>query len=223
MSVIKFIRDIEQYFKYPSDDNPTTQQDYQNAVRNWVAAEGNLVDCVLWQPTTAYSVGNVVKTPSLPSQQFLVCTTAGTSGTAEPNYSGAGVGSSITDGSVTWMIADDFNTATKTYNATSVLTADNYGRTIKSGTFTVVGGHLVLVDIVVTLKTTGNAQWASGRFAYINSIYSSLYPKVTVPLLASFNEGLFPYIKSNGNLSIKNGYTTSIPSHDETITGMYWA
>lgn len=105
MSVIKFIRDIEQYFKYPSDDNPTTQQDYQNAVRNWVAAEGNLVDCVLWQPTTAYAVGNMVKTPSLPSQYCLICTTAGTSGNSEPTYTGVSVGDSVTDGSVTWKVS----------------------------------------------------------------------------------------------------------------------
>ena len=105
MSVIKFIRDIARYFKYPSDDQPTTQQDYQNAVKNWVATEESLVDCVLWQPTTRYDTGNVVKTPSIPSQYYLVCTTAGTSGDSEPTYTDVSVGDSVTDGSVTWEVS----------------------------------------------------------------------------------------------------------------------
>ena len=105
MSVIKFIRDIARYFKYPSDDQPTTQQDYQNAVKNWVATEESLVDSVLWQPTTRYDTGNVVKTPSIPSQYYLVCTTAGTSGDSEPTYTDVSVGDSVTDGSVTWEVS----------------------------------------------------------------------------------------------------------------------
>ena len=104
MSVIKFIRDIARYFKYPSDDQPTTQQDYQNAVKNWVATEESLVDCVLWQPETIYSVENIVKTPSLPSQYYLVCTTAGTSGSTEPDYTSVQLGDNVTDGSVTWKV-----------------------------------------------------------------------------------------------------------------------
>ena len=224
MSVIKFLRDITNLFNWNTDDNPTSEQNYMAAVKNWQETEKNLVDTILWQPTTAYTVGNMVKTPSLPSQYCLVCTTAGTSGANEPSYSGKTVGDSVSDGSVTWMVADDFNTATtKIYNATSVLTADNYGSSIKSGTLTVVGGHLVLVDIVVTLAqaSSGN-MWNAGRFAYIKSTYSSLYPKVKTLLMASSYEGLFPYAAPNGSLYLKIGYTSTIPSHDESISGMYW-
>lgn len=112
MSVIKFIRDIARYFKYPSDDQPTTQQDYQNAVKNWVATEESLVDSVLWQPTTRYETGNVVKTPSIPSQYCLVCTTAGTSDESEPTYTDVSVGDSVTDGSVTWRVDKAVTTQT---------------------------------------------------------------------------------------------------------------
>ena len=104
MSVIKFIRDIARYFKYPSDDNPTTQQDYQNAVKNWVATETSLVDTILWQPTTRYRVGNVVKTPSIPSQYCLICTKSGTSGSTEPDYTDIEIGDTVTDGTVTWKV-----------------------------------------------------------------------------------------------------------------------
>ena len=104
MSVIKFIRDIARYFKYPSDDNPTTQQEYQNAVKNWVATETSLVDTILWQPETSYAVGTVVKTPSIAAQNVLYCATAGVSGSSEPSYSGKSVGDSVSDGTVTWEI-----------------------------------------------------------------------------------------------------------------------
>lgn len=99
MGVIKFLRDISGLFNWNTDDNPTSEQDYMNAVKNWQETEKNLVDTVLWQPLTEYSVGNVVKTPSLPSQSCLVCATAGTSGANEPTYSGSYI---VTDGSVTW-------------------------------------------------------------------------------------------------------------------------
>lgn len=102
----KFIRDIDQYFKYPSDENPTTQQAYQEAVRNWVGTEEAIVDSHLWQPTTNYSGGNQVKTPSLPPQCVLVCTTAGTSGNSEPDYTNVDVGDSVTDGTVTWLVSE---------------------------------------------------------------------------------------------------------------------
>lgn len=112
MSVIKFIRDIARYFKYPSDDQPTTQLDYQNAVKNWVATEESLVDSVLWQPTTRYDTGNVVKTPSIPSQYYLICTTAGTSGDSEPAYTDVSVGDNVSDGSVTWRVDKAVTTQT---------------------------------------------------------------------------------------------------------------
>ena len=102
----KFIRDIEPYFKYPTDENPTTQQAYQDAVRNWVKTEEAIVDSHLWQPTTNYDVGNQVRTPSLPSQYVLSCTTAGTSGDGEPDYTDVAVGDSVTDGTVIWMVGE---------------------------------------------------------------------------------------------------------------------
>lgn len=104
MSVIKFDRDFETLFNWDTDDNPTMEQDYQNAVKNWTETEMNIVDTLLWQPTTEYATGNIVKTPSLPSQYVLRCTETGTSGSTEPSYSGASVGDTVTDGTVEWVI-----------------------------------------------------------------------------------------------------------------------
>lgn len=107
----KFIRDIDPYFQYPTDENPTTQQEYQEAVRNWVTTEEAIVDSHLWQPTTNYNVGNQIKTPSLPSQCVLVCTAAGTSGNEEPDYTNVDVGDSVTDGTVTWLVSETLTSA----------------------------------------------------------------------------------------------------------------
>lgn len=107
----KFIRDIDQYFKYPTDENPTTQQQYQEAVRNWVTTEEAIVDSHLWQPTTSYSVGNQVRTPSLPPQYVLVCTTAGVSGSGEPDYDNVSVGDSVTDGTAEWLVSEALTSA----------------------------------------------------------------------------------------------------------------
>lgn len=106
MGVIKFLRDFSDLFNWNTQENPTSEQTYQNAVKNWTETEMNLVDAVLWQPETAYTVGNQVRTPSLPSEVVLVCTTAGTSGATEQTYTGVSVGDSVTDGTVTWLVAN---------------------------------------------------------------------------------------------------------------------
>lgn len=104
MSVIKFLRDWTDLFNWSTDANPTTQQDYQEAVKNWIETERNLVDSHLWQPETAYALNDVVKTPSLPSQYCLSCVTAGTSGATEPDYTNVDVESLVTDGTAIWKV-----------------------------------------------------------------------------------------------------------------------
>ena len=104
MSVIKFLRDITGLFNWSTDANPTSQQDYQNAVKNWQETEKNLVDSILWQPETEYAVGNVLKTPSLPPECALLCVAAGISGATEPVYTSVSVGDTVTDGTVEWLV-----------------------------------------------------------------------------------------------------------------------
>ena len=103
MSVIKVFRDLDGLFNYSADKNPTSQQDYQEAVKNWVKTIVSLVDSNLWQPETEYTVGSQLLTPSLP-YYVLRCTVAGTSGAAEPDYTDVALGDEITDGTVTWVV-----------------------------------------------------------------------------------------------------------------------
>ena len=104
MGVIKFLRDVTGLFNWSTDENPTTQQDYQNAVKNWQETERNLVDISLWQPETNYAVDDIVQTPALSSGLALICTVSGQSGTTEQTYTGVSVGSTVTDGTVTWTV-----------------------------------------------------------------------------------------------------------------------
>lgn len=103
MSVEKIQRDITNLFNYPSDPNPTTQADYITAVKNWVGNVINLVDISLWQPETAYAVGAIVRTPSLPVFA-LKCITAGTSDVTEPDYTDVSEGDTVQDNNIEWMI-----------------------------------------------------------------------------------------------------------------------
>ena len=150
----KFIRDIEPYFKYPTDENPTTQQAYQDAVRNWVKTEEGIVDSHLWQPTTNYDVGNQVRTPSLPSQYVLSCTTAGTSGDGEPDYTDVAVGDSVI--TVTGVKPDGFKyvwkaasgTAPAVAVGTALTSTDGWAELPASGLISTTNGYAITVALV---------------------------------------------------------------------------
>ena len=117
MAVQSFLRDLDGLFNYSTDENPTSQQDYQEAVKNWVDTIKSLVDCTLWQPDTEYSVGNVLRTPSLPYELQLTCITAGTSGSAEPDYTDIEAGDTVTDGTVVWSVQSVFDAPTGVVHA----------------------------------------------------------------------------------------------------------
>ena len=151
MSVIKFLRDITGLFNWSTDENPTSQQDYQNAVKNWVATETSIVDALLWQPETVYAVGNQVKTPSLPSESVLVCTVAGTSGASEPDYTNVSVGDTVTDGTVEWKVSAVFTSNGGTMTGT--LEVSNTVNSV-SGYLGASGwGTFILTDSKVTDET----------------------------------------------------------------------
>lgn len=104
MSVIKVLRDLDGLFNYSTDEYPTSQQEYQEAVKNWVKTIVSLVDSNLWQPETKYVVGDTVKTPSLSKDTVLYCLETGVTGSVEPDYTDMGIGDIVTDGTVTWLI-----------------------------------------------------------------------------------------------------------------------
>ena len=61
--VIKLIRNTDMYFQYETSSTPTTEDELQAYLKNTHAVVENLTDAYLWQPSTAYAVGQSLKQP----------------------------------------------------------------------------------------------------------------------------------------------------------------
>lgn len=98
MSIPKIVS-FDNYNKYPTDANPTTDAEMQDFLNNQnviMQALGNL----LWQPQTEYPAGAVVHSPNMSAGLIAVCIKTGVSGTSEPDWTAKGT--AVTDSCVTW-------------------------------------------------------------------------------------------------------------------------
>lgn len=92
----------------------TKSKDSENAARvsEQNAAESAKIateyggDFNMLKRNKTYSVGDIAYSPSLPSWAYLECTTAGTTGASEPDFSSVSTsgGGAIADGSVQWIL-----------------------------------------------------------------------------------------------------------------------
>ena len=83
------------YGTWDDTSKPTT---YAN-MYDFMANQNNIVMNLargIWQPSTSYVVGTIIRSPSLPAGCVATCTTAGTSGTTEPKWTA--YGTTVTDG-----------------------------------------------------------------------------------------------------------------------------
>ena len=109
---IKLFSNINNYLRYSTDDNPTTNQQYQKFVRNMHTIVTDVVNAVgFWQPNTAYSVGQVIRSDLMPANTIAKVTTAGTTANEEPAWTTANT--TLTDGTVKYiMLAEAAEMAT---------------------------------------------------------------------------------------------------------------
>lgn len=56
------------------------------------------------QRSTTYAVGDVVQSDAVHAKYFLKCTTAGTTGSTDPDFTGVTSGSTVTDGTAVWTV-----------------------------------------------------------------------------------------------------------------------
>ena len=149
-------------FDYPDPANPskgTTEQQYIEFEKNKHSVLSSLVADELWQPSTAYKVGQVVKSPNMPANVVARVVSAGTSASAEPFWSSAG--HTIVDGTVTWaMLYRTLDYATQAEvtagtNKTKVVTPAMLGRTIKTDLASENAGTLNAADKTVVGGVTG--------------------------------------------------------------------
>lgn len=105
MSIEK-CKDFEKdgYGTWDDSSRPTTYANMYDFMKN----QNNVTLALangLWQPSTDYSVGAVIHSPSLPAGCKATCTTAGTTGSTEPKWTA--YGTTMTDGTVKWKIETD--------------------------------------------------------------------------------------------------------------------
>nr|DAN03353.1 MAG TPA: hypothetical protein [Caudoviricetes sp.] len=156
-------------FDYPDPANPskgTTEQQYIEFEKNKHSVLSSLVTDELWQPSTAYTVGHVVKSPNMPANVVARAITAGTSAAGEPVWSSAG--HTMADGSVVWAMlyrTIDYATqedVTAGTNKTKIVTPAMLGRTIKTDLASENTGTLNAADKTVVGGVTGILPVAHG-------------------------------------------------------------
>lgn len=97
----KLITDTDKYFQYEGSANPTTQDELQAYMKN----EHSIVECLtdmLWQPSTSYNIGHVLRSPNMPKGFQAVALVTGTTGANEPDWGDGSI--DITDGSMKWKV-----------------------------------------------------------------------------------------------------------------------
>ena len=156
-------------FDYPDASDPskgTTEQQYQEWVRNHHNVLNDVVAVHLWQPNKAYNVGEVVESPNMIANTVARVITAGTSAAAEPVWSSAG--HTIADGTVTWAMlyrTIDYATqeeVTAGTNKTKIVTPAMLGKTIKTDLASENAGILNAADKTVVGGVTGILPVAHG-------------------------------------------------------------
>ena len=149
-------------FDYPDPENPskgTTEQQYIEFEKNKHSVLSSLVTDELWQPSTFYRTGQVVKSPNMPANVVARVVTAGTSASAEPVWSSAG--NTMADGTVTWaMLYRTIDYATQAEvtagtNTSKIVTPAMLGRTIKTDLASENAGILNAADKTVVGGVTG--------------------------------------------------------------------
>ena len=105
MSIEK-CKDFEKdgYGTWDDSSKPTTYANMYDFMKNQNNVTVALANS-LWQPSTAYVVGAVIHSPSLPAGCKATCTTEGTSGSTEPKWTA--YGTTMTDGTVKWKVETD--------------------------------------------------------------------------------------------------------------------
>lgn len=150
-------------FDYPDPENPskgTTEQQYIEFEKNKHSVLSSLVADELWQPSTAYYFGQVVKSPNMPPNFVARARAIGMSGSAEPVWSGS-VGEFVGDNTMQWeMLYRTLDYATQEEvtagtNKTKVVTPAMLGKTIKTDLASENEGILNAADKTVVGGVTG--------------------------------------------------------------------
>lgn len=197
MATTKLTTDVEQYLKWAGADG-TTQQQYQEFVRNMYSTLSDVVKITMWQPNTSYSEGAVLVSPDMQVNTLARVAVAGTTGTVIPTWGVAG--STVVDGTVKWtMLRRTIDYATQAEvtagtNTSKIVTPAMLGRTIKIDLASENAGTLNAADKTVIGGVTGILPASHGGTGRAS------LDDVTVGLAKSLkgNDGLWDYLHRLG-------------------------
>lgn len=165
MATTKLTTDVEQYLKWAGADG-TTQQQYQEFVRNMYGTLFDVVKITMWQPNTSYPAGAVLVSPDMPANTLARAAVAGTTGLIIPTWRAAG--NTVADGTVKWTMLRrtiDYATqeeVTKGTNTEKIVTPAMLGKTIKTDLASENVGTLNAADKTVVGGVTGILPVAHG-------------------------------------------------------------
>ena len=169
MNIEKFKSNIEDYLHLSTEagDKGTKIQDWQDYQRNLNATIQNIIGAdILWQPNKDLASNNVVRSPNMVAGTYARVTKAGTTAAVEPAWTG--VGTTVTDGTVTYVIYPqiiDFATqaeVTAGTNTTKIVTPAMLGQTIQVDLASTKRVNLNEADKSVTPGITGILPVAQG-------------------------------------------------------------
>ena len=175
------------YGTWDDTSKPTTYANMYDFMKNQNNIVMNLASGI-WQPSTSYAVGTIIRSPSLPAGCVATCTTAGTSGTTEPKWTA--YGTTVTDGSCKWKI----NT-----NSQDTLVSER-NKAIDSMHSTITGERgKALGDMHTTI--TGEITKA------INALHDTIKSEMKTAMLALFPVGTILETTNSANPSTYIGGT----------------
>lgn len=103
MAEIQKLLDTEPYFHYPNEDNPTTEQQYQDFIKNMHNVVENVANSVrLWQPKATYAEGEIISSPQMQPNTVAKVTMAGQTNNIEPTWTD--VGTTVEDNGCVYLI-----------------------------------------------------------------------------------------------------------------------
>lgn len=180
MSIEK-CKDFEKdgYGTWDDSSKPTTFANMYDFMKNQNNVSLALANG-LWQPSTAYAVGTVIRSPSLPAGCKATCTTAGTTGSTEPKWTA--YGTTVTDGTVKWAVETDVQGKMYGEMQTAITSAINsLHDTIKTEMQTAM---LALFPVGTILETTNDANPST----YIGGTWEQLDAGLTTITAGEYKE-----------------------------------
>lgn len=150
------------YGTWDDTSKPTTYANMYDFMKNQNNVVRNLAQG-LWQPSTSYTVGTIIRSPSLPAGCVATCTTAGTSGTTEPKWTA--YGTTVTDGACKWKVNTDsqdtmVSERNKAIDDLHAAITKETASAIKSAVDAAVAG------VTKTLSDNMHAQYPVGSYIY---------------------------------------------------------